>query len=151
MGLFSKNKPLFTEDEQQLILRAISEAERNTSGEIRLFVENKCAYVDALDRAKEIFFQLHMQATALHNAVLVYVALKDKQLAVYGDAGIHNAVGTTFWNATIKQAIGNFNKQCYAQGIAEIITTIGVALQTHFPYDANTDRNELPDEIVFGQ
>ena len=70
-----KKKDFFTAEEQQLITDAIQNAERMTSGEVRVFVESKCSYMDAIDRAAELFFQLEMQKTDDRNAVLVYVAM----------------------------------------------------------------------------
>src|SRR5262249_5177133 len=126
-------------------------AEKQTSGEIRVFVESHCEYVDAIDRAKEIFAQHGMQATKLRNAVLVYVALKDRQLAVFADEGIYAKAGAAFWNNAVKIMLAHFNKQNYAAGIAGVVTEIGQALATHFPYDGATDINELPDDIIFGR
>ncbi len=65
-------------------------AEKETSGEVRLYIENKCRFVDPLDRAAEIFLQLKMNETANRNAVLVYVAKQHRQLAVFADEGIYN-------------------------------------------------------------
>src|SRR6187399_994195 len=98
-----KKKDFFTAEEQQLIIEAVRNAERRTSGEVRVFVESKCSYMDAIDRAAELFFQLEMQKTGDRNAVLVYVAMKDRQLAVFGDAGIHNKVGNEYWNNEVKK------------------------------------------------
>jgi len=122
-----------------------------TSGEVRVFIESKCAYVNALDRAIELFPQLNMHQTAQRNGVLVYVAVKDKQLAVFGDEGIHTKVGDVFWNNAVKEMLTHFNKENYAAGIAEVVSKIGDALKLHFPYNAATDINELPDDIVFGK
>jgi uncharacterized membrane protein len=115
-----------------------------------VFIENKCSYVDALDRAKEIFVQNNMQQTHQRNAVLVYVALLHKQLAIFGDEGIHKKVGNEFWNNQLKNIISHFKKENYTQGIVHIIEEIGNALKNYFPFDAATDVNELPDDIMFG-
>jgi len=147
---FSK-KELFNEAQQQQIVTAIQHAEQRTSGEIRVYVESRCRYVDPLHRAAEVFAGLHMEKTAARNGVLVYVALKDRQLALFGDKGIHEKVGSEFWNERVKNILGHFNKADYAGGLARIITEIGEALQRHFPYDKGTDKNELPDDIVFGR
>ena len=85
------------------------------------------------------------------NAVLVYVALKDKQLAIFGDEGIHNKLGNEYWNTEVKKMISNFNKENYADGIKEVVKDIGEALTQLFPYNNDTDKNELPDDIVFGK
>ncbi|WP_407522563.1 TPM domain-containing protein [Lacibacter sp. MH-610] len=143
-------KPFFTDEEEQRIVAAIRAAEKRTSGEIRVFVESRCSYVDAVDRAAEIFYGLKMEQTEDRNGVLLYIATKDHQLAIYGDKGIHEKVGTAFWNKEVQKILGEFSKQHFADGIVTVITEIGEALVTHFPYE-NEDRNELPDDIVFGR
>lgn len=146
-----KKKSFFSEEDNHLIVKAIRQAEKSTSGEVRVFVESRCSWMNAIDRAAEIFFSLKMEKTEQRNAVLVYVAMKDRQLAVFGDEGIHQKVGTEYWNKVVSDMLTDFNKDNYAKGIAECVIQIGNALHTHFPYDRETDRNELPDEIVFGR
>ena len=149
-SLFQR-KPLFDEDQQQEITAAIQNAEKCTSGEIRVYVERHCRYVDPLDRAVEVFAALQMEKTEARNGVLVYVALKDRQLALFGDKGIHEKVGVVFWNQQVKTILSHFNSANYSRGISAVVAEIGKALQQHFPYDPETDKNELPDDIVFGR
>jgi uncharacterized membrane protein len=154
LGIFSflrKKTEFFSPEEKQLITEAVQKAEKETSGEVRVFVENRCRFVDALDRAVEIFQQLKMDQTKERNAVLLYVAMKDRQLAIYGDEGIHRKVGNDYWEKNVRRMIKDFNRNHYATGICKCVTEIGNALKTNFPYDANTDKNELPDDIVFGR
>jgi uncharacterized membrane protein len=149
--LFGKKKEFFNAEEKQQIIEAVRNAEKRTSGEIRIFVESRCKFVDAIDRAAEIFFGLKMEKTDDRNAVLIYVAMKDRQLAVFGDEGIHKKLGQEYWHAEVKKLISNFNKDDFAEGIRQCITAVGEALYFHFPYDKQTDKNELPDDIVFGK
>ena len=149
-SLFKKKK-LFSDEENKMIVESIRHAEMRTSGEIRVFAESRCRFIDAMDRALEIFTNLKMEQTEFRNAVLLYIALKDRQLAVYGDKGIHEKVGDEFWNIAVKKILAHFNKDDYAGGIANCVTEIGESLQQHFPYDKGTDKNELPDEIIFGK
>jgi len=151
MWRFSRKKPLFTEAENEQIVNAIQEAERQTSGEIRIFIESRCKYVDALDRATEIFNNLQMGKTELRNGVLFYLAVKDKQLAIFADKGIHEAAGNNYWQNAVKDIISVFTKDSLIAGITTSIYKIGQALKEHFPYDKDVDKNELPDEIVFGK
>jgi len=144
-------KKLLSTPEQQQVVAAIQAAEQQTSGEIRVYIERRCKFVDPLDRAVEIFAALNMQNTAARNGVLVYIALKDRQLAIFGDQGIHEKVGTAFWNEKVRNILGHLTRADYAGGIARIVGEIGAALQQHFPYDKGTDKNELPDDIVFGR
>ena len=146
-----KKKPFFSDEESRIIVKAIRHAEQRTSGEVRVFVESRCSWMDALDRAAELFFNLKMDKTEQRNAVLVYLAVKDHQLAILGDEGIHKKVGTEYWNKVIGEMLASFNKEDYAKGVAECVIQIGEALQTHFPFDRGTDKNELPDNIVFGR
>jgi len=148
---WQKNKPLLNEEENRLIVKAIRQAEKRTSGEVRVYVESRCRFMDAIDRAAELFFSLKMEKTDDRNAVLVYVALKDHQLAVFADEGIYKKAGPDYWNNVVKEMLSTFNKEDYAKGIAECVIQIGDALTTHFPYDNDTDKNELPDQIVFGK
>lgn len=153
MNLFpwKKKKEFFTEDEKQQLVHAIQAAEHQTSGEVRVFIESKCKFVDALDRAREIFFQLKMDETDLRNATLVYVAIKDKQAAVFGDEGIHQKAGTKYWQDVVSKMLLRFSQQKLADGICSGITDLGQALKFYFPYNSDSDKNELPDEIIFGK
>lgn len=141
----------FSPEENQRIVAAIRDAERVTSGEIRIYVESHCRFMDPVDRAVELFYGLKMEKTEQRNGVLLYIATKDHQLALYGDEGIHQKVGNDFWNAEVKQILNAFNAAHFADGVIQIVKEVGEALQAHFPYTADTDKNELPDEIVFGK
>jgi uncharacterized membrane protein len=151
MWRFSRKKPFFTEEENEKIIHSIQEAEQQTSGEIRIFAESRCKYVDALDRATELFANLQMEKTELRNAVLFYIAIKDKQLAIFADKGIHEASGPGYWKDAVKEILSVFGKDDIVGGITTSIYKIGEALKTHFPYDKEVDKNQLPDEIVFGK
>lgn len=146
---FSKKRAFFTPEQQQLMVEAIQKAERNTSGEVRVFVESKCNFVDPVDRAKEIFFSLKMNQTKERNAVLFYIAMDDRQLALFADEGIYQRLGAKYWNDEVRKIIKAFTKDDYTGGICAVVNDIGEALQTEFPF-ASSDKNELPDEIIFG-
>ena len=152
MGLFSFNssKDLFSDEEKKMIVEAIRDEERKTSGEIRVFVESKCKYVDPVDRARELFVKLEMERTEDRNGVLIYIAHKHRQLAIFADEGIYKAVGADYWNQEVSLMLKEFNSSKFAEGIIHIIRDIGAALHLKFPYDGDTDKNELPDDIVFG-
>lgn len=149
-GFLRRKRKLFTDEEQARIVEAIRKAEQRTSGEVRVFVESRCSYMDALDRALEIFNEMEMANTKERNGVLIYVALRDHQLAVYGDEGIHQKVGDDYWKKEVFGMIRDFNRDNYAEGIAQCVEDIGDALQHHFPYTKG-DKNELSDDIEFGR
>jgi uncharacterized membrane protein len=154
VGIFSflyKPKEFFSAKDKEQIVQAIRNAEKETSGEVRIFVESRNPMVNVMDRAGEIFFKLEMQNTEHRNAVLLYIAMKDKELALFGDEGIYNKVGADYWNNEVKNMIAQFSKENISNGIEQCIQHIGQTLKEKFPYEATTDKNELPDDIVFGK
>ncbi|MFT3910305.1 MAG: TPM domain-containing protein [Ferruginibacter sp.] len=154
MGIFSifqKKPAFFTADEQAQIVKAIQASEKTTSGEIRVFVESKNPFVNPLDRASEIFFKLKMQNTVHRNAVLLYIAMDSHELALFADQGIYEKVGAQYWDDAVKNMLSHFVKDNISKGIEQCIMQVGTTLTEKFPYMAAEDKNELPDNIVFGK
>ena len=149
MVLFKK-KEFFNEEQQNRIVEAIRQGELLTSGEIRVFVESKCRFVDPLHRSMEVFASLNMQKTRHRNAVLLYIALRDKQFAIYGDEAIHQKVGDDFWTSQARHLKEFFKEGKVVEGIAHCVKEIGGSLQKFFPHESDGE-NELPDNIVFGK
>lgn len=143
-----KAAELFTDQVHQRIRAAISRAERNTSGEIRLHIENHCKE-DVLDHAAYIFHELEMDQTELRNGVLIYLALEDRKLAIIGDKGINEAVSAGFWDDVFQLMTEHFKAGDIIKGLEQGILKAGEQLRLHFPYLEN-DQNELSDEISFG-
>jgi len=148
---WKKKAVFFTEAEQAALLDAIRQAEQRTSGEVRLYVESHCRFMDPVDRATELFARLRMTETKDRNATLIYLAVKDHQVAVVGDTGIHEKVGQPYWEEEVNKMLLEFRAEHLAEGLKQCILDIGEALHQHFPYDKETDKNELPDEIIFGR
>jgi uncharacterized membrane protein len=141
-------KEFFSQPEQEAIGQAIREAELDTSGEIRVHIENSFTG-EVLDRAAYLFSKLGMEKTAHRNGVLIYLAIKNKQFAIVGDSGIHKVVPPDFWDS-IKSDMANFFRQGkFTEGLAQAITRAGQQLKQHFPHRKD-DINELNDEISFG-
>lgn len=141
----------FTQNETEAIIEAIRRSEMLTSGEIRVFIESKCRFVDPLYRAAELFFGYKMDLTKDRNAVLVYIAMRDHQFAIFADEGIYREMGADYWNKEAAKMMEAFKKESYAAGIVSIVNDIGAVLQERFPYNEHTDKNELPDDILFGK
>ena len=87
---FFKNNhtQLLNTSDKQMLVQAIQAAEKTTSGEIRVYIESSSKKKEVLTRAKEIFFKHKMNATHQRNGVLVYVAVRDRKLAIFADQGI---------------------------------------------------------------
>lgn len=139
----------FTIEQKKQIREAIARAEMNTSGEIRLHVDNRCR-IDVLDCAAGWFKTLKMHKTEQRNGVLFYLAVKDHKFAIIGDAGINAVTPDNFWDNIKEEVLALFREEKFTEGLIRGIGMAGEQLQTHFPYQSD-DKNELPDDISFGK
>ncbi|MBY8962730.1 TPM domain-containing protein [Flavobacterium sp. D11R37] len=139
-------KDFLTPDDEKEIVNAIGIAEKNTSGEIRVHIENH-SEKPPLERAQEVFLQLGMANTAARNGVLFYVGVADHTFAIIGDEGIDKVVEDDFWDCTKDEVISEFKKGEYKTGLINGILRAGERLKKYFPFDDKGDINELPDSI----
>ena len=141
----SKTKDFLTKQDEQEIVSSIVEAEKNTSGEIRVHIEEH-SEKSPLDRAQEVFFELKMNETQDRNGVLFYICVSDKKFAIIGDKGINDVVESDFWDYTKDTVIANFKEGNFKKGLVEGILQAGQRLKHYFPYQSD-DTNELSNEI----
>ena len=137
-----------TSEEEQQIVDAILDAERDTSGEIRVHLEGS-SKKDHFERAQEIFHLLKMDNTKEGNGVLLYVAVEDRRFVIYGDTGINNVVPDNFWNDTKDVIQKHFKEGHFKDGIVQGVLMAGKELKAHFPWHPD-DENELSNEISRG-
>ena len=141
-------KKFFTKDEQNLIKQAIAKAELNTSGEVRVHIDNKCNG-DVLDVAANQFKKLDMHKTELRNGVLFYLSVSNRKFAILGDKGINEKVPANFWDIIRDEMAIHFKQNNFVEGLSKGIAMAGEKLKIHFPYQS-TDINELSDEVSYG-
>jgi uncharacterized membrane protein len=144
----SEVERFLSEKDEQEIINAIREAERDTSGEIRVHIENGLG-TDSMERAKELFHELKMDNTRNSNGVLIYIAVHDHQFAICGDRGICKVVPDNFWDTTRDQIQKHFKTGAFKEGIIAGVLSTGKQLHTHFPWNSR-DTNELTNEISKG-
>ena len=144
----SEIEEFLTKAEEQEIIDAIRTAEKNTSGEIRVHLENHTDK-NPYDRALEVFYQLEMNNTKDQNGVLIYVAVEDHKFVICGDKGINDVVSNDFWNATKDLMQSHFKAGRFKTGLVEGILKAGHELKDHFPWQED-DEDELSNEISIG-
>ncbi|MDG1661605.1 MAG: TPM domain-containing protein [Winogradskyella sp.] len=137
-----------TASEEGAIVSAIRDAEKDTSGEIRVHIEYNCD-TDVFEHAIEVFHYLKMDNTKEQNGVLIYVAVDKKAFVIYGDKGINESVSDNFWNSTRDTIASYFQKGEYAQGLIEGITKAGKEMSKNFPW-IHDDTDELDNTISKG-
>jgi uncharacterized membrane protein len=142
-------RSFFKAREKDEIIKAIAEAEKNTSGEIRVHVESHSG-TDPVSRAKVVFQSLGMANTELHNGVLIYLAVKDRSFSIIGDAGIDRAVPPGFWDEAKIKMEQMFRLGQFKEGVTLGIRLAGENLARYFPCLPD-DVNELPNTISEGR
>lgn len=143
-----KARDFLTREQQEMLISAVKEAEKNTSGEIRVHLDDICRE-DPMKRAEKVFRYLGMDRTAQRNGVLIYLACESKVFAIIGDKGINEAVPKGFWNDIKDMMTDCFRRGEFAEGLQNAVLQVGKKLKSYFPYSPD-DINEQPDDISFG-
>jgi uncharacterized membrane protein len=142
-----KPKDFLAKLDDDRVVAAIKEAERGTSGEIRVFVSSRALKGDDVQaRAEARFVKLRMPATDERNGVMFYFVPRDRKFAIVGDRGIHEKCGANFWAEIAGALHGRLAKGEFTEGVVEAIGRAGAALARHFP-GRHDDRNELSDTV----
>lgn len=150
MGLFKKKeKFFFSGTEEAALIKTICEAEDQTSGEIRVHVEPTCNK-DTFERALEVFSELEMHRTQLHNGVLFYLAYESHKFSIVADEGINKSVPENFWEDIKDMMEAKFKNGEFMSGLQQGIVLAGTQLKKFFPHQGGKDKNELPDEVSEG-
>ncbi len=142
-------RDFFTDEEQAEIEEAITAAEKITSGEIRIHLENSCKE-DIMDHSAWIFEELEMHETSQRNGVLIYLAVVDKKFAILGDVGINEKLGEDYWKSLKDEMAADFKAGKFKEGLIHAASQIGNSLTAYFP-KSDSDKNELPNDISFGE
>lgn len=137
----------FQPEEEDRIIDAIQEAELNTSGEIRVHLEDNLKG-DVLQAAQKTFLKLEMHKTEARNGVLIFIAPEQRKLAIVGDKGINEKVPEDFWSEERDIMLAHFKSGNYADGVCAAVQQAGAKLKAFFPYQSD-DENELPDDISY--
>src|SRR5260370_18873985 len=135
-----KQKDFLEKLDQDRIVKAIQNAEEQTSGEIRIHVQPKSGS-DIRQFAERTFERLGMTKTALRNGVLLFIASEEQRFVILGDRGIDEKVPPGFWDDIAAKLTIRFKNDEFTDGLVEAIRAAGEHLQTYFPR-STADVNE---------
>lgn len=124
---------ILNRDEEKWLVDLISKIEEHTTGEIRLHIAKKTSRHGVLSDATRLFKKLGMDKAHHHNGVLLYVSVKNRELACIGDKGIHSKIGESGWKKVVDDLRMNFKKNDYYFGLVKALEEIGEQLRAHFP------------------
>lgn len=146
LDLAGARQKLIEKLDTERIERAIAEAERRTSGEIRVSVAP--LFWGSIERAaRRAFERLRMHETRERNGVLLFIVPSRRTFYVLGDTGIHDKVGTEFWSSVVAVMTPDFRRGEFTEGVLRGIAELAERLAEHFPHQGASDRNELSDAV----
>ncbi len=137
---------MLTQLETAELVHAVEQAERGSTGELRVVVARHCRG-DVLAEAERRFVELGLEQTKGRTGVLLLVCPNDHKVAIRGDEGIHALVGDVFWQSVISRAIESFREGELLRGILSAVDEIGGAFRRHLPADTG-EGNELPNHPI---
>jgi uncharacterized membrane protein len=144
-------KQYFHKDDLIKIRDACAEAEKTTSGELRVSILRKRTRKQKKLSVRELavreFNELHMDQTRDKTGILIFILLKDRQFQILADEGINEKVAPDTWQEQANILIDYFKNEKYTEGIIALIRNMGKILTEHFPVKTD-DTNELSDEVI---
>lgn len=141
----------FTDDDFLRISGKIKEAEKNTSGEIRISIREEKTFFnkkkDIRKLAEEEFYKLNMHSTRDKTGILLFLILSDRKFYILADEGINAKVNQDTWDKVRDEIQAKFKNGDYTNGLLVGIEQVGKILSEHFPIKSD-DTNELSNKIV---
>lgn len=133
------------------IEKAVAEAERKTSGEIRFAIETALdipeLWADKSPRecAIDAFSQLRVWDSELNNGVLIYVLMADRDVEIVADRGAAARISPSEWEAACRLMESHFREGRLREGAIAGVEAVGGLLERAFPSRA-ANRDELPNQ-----
>lgn len=144
-------KKIFSQEDLKAIADAIGEAEKNTSGEIRVSIRQKRGWRERktpLEHlAQKEFYTLGMTKTKDRTGILIFLLLQDRRFYIFADEGIHAKVEEGTWETVAKEMSDHFSQQKFRDGVIHGVRSVGTILEKYFPPKPG-DRDELPNDVV---
>lgn len=129
---------------------AVTRAEKNHAGQIRVVVEGALAAsplwrgLPARQRALDVFSFLRVWDTEHNNGVLIYLLLADRNVEIVADRGIAKRVSQETWEGICRQMEMAFGTGRFQEGVIAGVDAVAQTLATHFPLQPG-GANELTD------
>jgi uncharacterized membrane protein len=141
----------FSDDDFLRISQKITEAEKTTSGEIRIGICEKKRFLNRKKNirklAEEEFYKLNMHNTRDKTGILLFLLLSERQFYILADEGINSKVSQNTWDGVRDEILSKFIEGQYTKGIITGVEKVGKILTEFFPIKAD-DTNDLSNKIV---
>jgi uncharacterized membrane protein len=143
-------KRFLSKEDLKAIAEGIKEAEKGTSGEIRVGIRQKRAKKDKSlsveHLARQEFVHLGMMKTKERTGILIFILLESREFYILADEHINQKVTPRSWDSVAEVMAAKFAKKEFRQGLLDAVRSVGEHLATHFPAKPG-DKNELSNEV----
>jgi len=140
-----KHRKFLSNLDHAAVVAAIAEAEKKSSGQIRLFITHK-RVDDPVATAEKQFHRFGLAGTKHRNAIFLFISPASRKFAVLGDEGIHEKAGDAAWQEIGAALEGHFRQGEFTAGLIAAIHRAGDLLALHYPPTPESV-NQLPDDI----
>ena len=143
-------KSFLSKQDLREIAHAIAEAEKRTSGEIRVSVRQKRSKKEkdltVEQLARHEFAHLGMIKTTERTGILIFILLDGREFHILADEHINQKVPPDSWQNVADAMAARFSKKEFRDGLVAAVQSVGDHLATHFPARPG-DKNELSNKV----
>lgn len=116
---------------------------------VRTLVPEMCLTEQVERKAREAFFDHELFATRERTGVLILISELEHRVAILGDTGIDKRLHASGWHAHVQRMVGAIREGRAADGLCDVIGSIGHVLAEHLPARAG-DTDELSNRVRIG-
>ncbi|MCU0327391.1 MAG: TPM domain-containing protein [Chitinophagales bacterium] len=134
--------------ELKRLVSNIQDLESKTNCELRIHIDKRLNTSNSLYEAKRVFKKYKMYETKERNGILLYIAIRINQIAIFEDIGLSKILSEDFLRQSIDKVMPKFKAGKYCNAIEEIIEIIAPKVIQAYP-KTSENQNELSNEISF--
>lgn len=100
-------------------------------------------------RAEAEFWRQGLHKTQGATGVLIFVSLFERKAIILGDASVSEHFKEEDWSEAVQVLLENIGRYDPAEGFCLAIAKILAVVKTEFPPSKKSNKNELPDGVIF--
>lgn len=126
------------------LIRAVPGFKKSLVGKERM-------YTRILDQAKNMFYDYRVADTEQRSGILLFISFFEKQAVILADVGIAELVTEDQWKTIIQALTTGIKQGRTTESICSAIISCGKLLEESGIQRAETDGNELSDQVRFNE
>lgn len=115
---------------------------------MRLLITKQEIEYEVTQRAIEAFFEHNLHTTEKHNGVLIFISLMERKIKIITDIGVKQKVDQKIWDEIIYAFTEKVKEGHFVEALKNTILGTSNVLETYFPRDDFSKRNELKNDVI---